>query len=149
MPGRAGDDPASQGPPQQREVPHHVEDLVADELVREAKLAVHHAVLPDQDAVVEASPRGETRGRELRELVDEAERPGGSDLVAEGFRSPVLEDVALLADRSPVGVAVTGLTRTTLAYTSRPTVTAAPAARAPVSFQPGHRPLMNGRSIHR
>ena len=83
MAGRPRRDPTADRLAEQCEIAHHIEDLVAHELVREAQLSVDDTVLPDEDAVVESSPGGEPSRGELREFMYEAERAGRCDLVAE------------------------------------------------------------------
>src|SRR5207247_11288191 len=78
VPRHARHDAATDRTPEQVEVAEDVEDLVAHELVGEAQRRVHHALLADQDAVVQPPAVGEAHLLELLDLLDEAEgaRPG-------------------------------------------------------------------------
>ena len=64
------------GSADERQVPHGVEDLVADELVLEAQLVVEDARLADHDGVLEAAAEGEAALAQELDLAQEAEGAG-------------------------------------------------------------------------
>src|SRR4051812_2280685 len=81
--GFRGADLADDRPADECEVAEQIEDLVADELVPEAKLAAHDALVVEHDAVIDRAAARETGSAELLDVAHEAERAGGGDLLEE------------------------------------------------------------------
>jgi hypothetical protein len=71
---------------------------VTRELALEPELGVHHAVVTDQDAVVQAPATREAHLFERRNVLEESERTRGRDLGTEGLGSAVAVDDVLATD---------------------------------------------------
>src|SRR4051794_38663156 len=65
------------------EIAEQIENLVAHELVAEAELAAHDALVVEHDAVIDRAAARETGSAELLNVAHEAERAGGGDLLEE------------------------------------------------------------------
>src|SRR5512145_2371596 len=82
MPGLVRDESTEERCAEHIEVADGVEQLVADELVREAQaLAVQHALLVEHDRVVEPAAERESTALQVFHLMHEAERAGACDLL--------------------------------------------------------------------
>ena len=83
MPGVPGDDVALHRAADQRQVPDDVEDLVAHELVLEPEGAVQDPLLAHHDGVVQGPAEREALLPEQLEVLQEAVRPRGGELLDE------------------------------------------------------------------
>ncbi len=69
--------------PEERQVTDEVQDFMADEFVSEAKLAADDPLFIQDNGVVQASPQGQAALSQFGRVLEEPERPGGGDLLAE------------------------------------------------------------------
>src|SRR5262249_9060454 len=76
----AGHDATSDRPTEYEEIAHDVEDLVTREFGLEPELGVHHPVVADQNAIVQASSACQPHLLERGDVLQKAERACGRDL---------------------------------------------------------------------
>ena len=77
---------ALDGAPQQREIPHQIQDLVAHELVREPQgLLVHQLVIAHDDRVLKAATLYQAAAPQDLHFLEQRECPCRTDLLLEGL----------------------------------------------------------------
>ena len=84
--GLAGREMPADGDAEKEEVADEVEDLVADEFVREPERAVDELLVVQDERVREGAAEGQAAAMELGDVLEEAEGPGRGDLRTEGLR---------------------------------------------------------------
>src|SRR5581483_3038886 len=81
--GLRGRDLADDRPPDEREITEQVEDLVANELIAEAELAVHDTLIIEHDAVFDRPAARQTGSAKLLDIAHETEGARRCDLLQE------------------------------------------------------------------